>query len=204
MFSRSNPIWVSLGVAALMTVAGCGGKQVQRIDSDTTTDLSGRWNDTDSRLVSNQMVSAILTDAWLIRYQQAHPSDRPTVIVGTVRNRSSEHVATETFTKDIERAFVNSGTVRIVASSEERADLRDERTDQQDFSRPETVKRFGQEYGANYMLLGTINSITDQEEGDKVIFYQVDLELIDIETNEKVWLDQKEIKKYIGRGRFKG
>lgn len=188
----------------LLALAACGGKQVQRIDTDTVTDLSGRWNDTDSRLVSQQMVGDITTAAWLERYNSRNVGERPTVIVGNVRNRSSEHIATEVFTKDIERAFINTGTVRVVASSEERVDLRDERGDQQDFSSPETVKQFGREHGADYMLMGTINTITDEEGGEKVVFYQVDLELTDIETNEKVWIDQKQIKKYIGKDRYKG
>jgi len=191
-------------LAALMALAACGGKQVQRLETDTVTDLSGRWNDTDSRLVSQQMVGDITTAAWIERYNSRNAGGRPTVIVGNIRNRSSEHIATEVFTKDIERAFINTGSVRVVASSEERVGIRDERADQQDFSSAETVKAFGLEHGADYMLMGTINTITDEEGGERVVFYQVDLELTDIQSNEKVWIDQKQIKKYIGKDRYKG
>ena len=186
-------------------LAGCGGKKVvTRLDPNTAIDLSGRWNDEDSRLVSEEFVGKILEARWIERHDRTHDSAQPIVIVGLVRNKSTEHIATETFTKDIERAFINSGIVRVVASSEERVQIRDEREEQQDFSSPETVKKFGREAGADYMLMGTINSIEDQEEGEKVVFYQVDLELTDIETNEKVWLDQKELKKYIARSKYKG
>jgi uncharacterized protein (TIGR02722 family) len=189
----------------LMLLPACGSKKVvTRLDPTTAIDLSGRWNDEDSRQVSDQFVDEILQARWLERHDREHAGEEPIVIVGLVRNKSTEHIATETFTKDIERAFINSGIVRVVASSEERVEVRDEREDQQDFSSPETVKKFGREHGADYMLMGTINSIEDQEKGEKVVFYQVDLELTDIETNEKVWLDQKEIKKYIGRSQYKG
>ena len=47
------------------------------------------------------------------------------------------------------------------------------------------------------MLTGTINTIVDQEGNKKVVFYQVNLELSNIETTEKVWLGDKKIKKYI-------
>jgi uncharacterized protein (TIGR02722 family) len=186
-------------LAALVVLAGCGGTKVTRVDPSTAIDLSGRWNDTDSKLVSEQMVNEILNARWLINWDRANNESRPTVIVGTIKNRSSEHIATETFTKDIERSFINSGEVRLVASSEERGQVRDERRDQQDWSDPATVKQFGKELGADFMLMGTINSIVDQEGKDKVVFYQVDLDLTNIETNEKVWLNQKEIKKYIER-----
>ena len=121
---------------ALIAFAGCGGKTVQRIDTDSTIDLSGRWNDTDSRVVADEVIADVLAAPWLTRFEATHNNTRPTVIVGLVRNRSDEFVATETFTKDIERAYVNSGRVRVVASSAERESIRDERRDQADFSRP--------------------------------------------------------------------
>ena len=191
-------------VVGLVALAGCGGKEVTRIDTDTTVDLSGKWNDADSRMVSEEVIDDMLDSPWLVRFETRNDGNRPTVIVGLVRNRSDEHIVTETFTKDIERACVNSGDVRIVATSEERLDLRDERDDQADFSRPDTVKKFGMEYGADYMLMGTINKISDREGDEEIVFYQIDLELTDIETNEKVWIGGKKHKKYIGRSNFKG
>lgn len=185
-------------IASLATLAACGGKTVERIDTDTTVDLSGRWNDADSRMVGEEVVADVLTAPWITRFEASH-SERPTVIVGIVRNRSDEFIAVETFTKDVERAFVNSGRVRVVASSSEREELRDERSDQADFSSPETVKQFGREYGADYMMMGTINKITDEEGNQRVVYYQVDLELTSIETNEKVWIGGKKHKKLVTR-----
>jgi hypothetical protein len=123
--------------------------------------------------------------------------------VGTVRNKSSEHIEVATFIGDIERAFVNSNKVRVVATAEEREEIRDERMDQGKFASDETIKRFGQEQGADYMLIGTISSIIDQEGGDEVRFYQVDMTLVDIATNEKTWIGQKQIKKFVGRGAYR-
>ena len=42
-----------------------------------------------------------------------------------------------------------------------------------------------------------------QVEGKKVVFYKVNLELINIETSEKVWIGDKEIKKVIGQSKYK-
>jgi hypothetical protein len=188
---------LALGVA-LVVSAGCAKKTVQRIATDSVVDLSGRWNDTDSRLVSEEMIEDCLSRPWLqLHMERKHK--RPVVIVGLIRNKTTEHIATETFIGDIERAFVNSGQVEVVASAEERRQLRDERADQQTYASEETMKRWGREKGADYMLSGTISSITDEEGGEKVVYYQVDLALIDLEENTKVWIGQKKIKKYIGR-----
>lgn len=182
-------------------LGGCGGKTVQRIDTDSVTDLSGRWNDTDSRLVANEMIEDCLTARWKNSFTANQ--EKPAVIVGSMRNKSSEHIAVGTFIGDIERAFVNSGEVGVVASAEEREQVRDEREDQQQFSTEESAARWGREQGADFMLTGVINTIADREEGEQVMFYQVDMTLINLETNEKSWIGQKKIKKYIGRGKYK-
>ena len=177
-------------------------KVVSRIDVDEVTDLSGRWNDTDSRLVSEEMIQDCLSRPWKGRHWEEHKK-RPRVIVGRVRNKSSEHIAVGTFIGDIERAFINTGEAEVVASAEEREDIRDERADQQKYSSEESMKQWGRERGADYMLTGVINSITDQEGGESVIFYQIDLTLIDLESNAKVWAGQKKIKKFIARSKYK-
>jgi uncharacterized protein (TIGR02722 family) len=186
----------------MLIIWGCASKTtVSRIETDTITDLSGRWNDTDSRLVSEEMIRDCLNHQWL-RKHVAENGEKPVVIIGNIRNKSMEHIPTDTFIGDIERAFVNSGEVEVVANALERLDIRDERADQDQFASPETRKRMQEELGADYMMTGVINSIEDRADGEKVIFYQVDLTLIDIETNAKTWIGQKKIKKYIDRGRF--
>ena len=199
---NQKTIGIILGLVALMAAgAGCGGKSVSRISTDSVTDLSGYWNDTDSRLVADEMIEDCLTSAWKMSWTVKEK--KPSVIVGSMRNKSSEHIAVGTFIGDIERAFVNSREVTVVASAEEREQVRDEREDQQQFSSEETAKRWGRELGADYMLTGVINTIEDREDGEVVVFYQVDMTLIDLENNSKSWIGQKKIKKYIGRGKYK-
>lgn len=189
--------------AVIATGFGCSsGKQVTRIDPDETVDLSGRWNDTDSRLVSETMISDCMSRPWKAQHIDKK-GKRPVIIVGEIRNKSNEHIAVGTFVGDIERAFINSGEAEMVASAEEREQIRGERADQQQYSSEESVKQWGREHGADYMLSGVINSIEDSEGGNAVVFYQVDLNLIDLESNAKVWQGQKKIKKFIGRGAYK-
>ena len=191
--------WLAVAVCiGSLALPGCGSsKHVSRISEDSTTDLSGHWNDTDSRLVSEEMIGDCLARPWKTKHVQAR-RHKPTVIVGLVRNKSTEQIAVGTFIGDIERAFVNSGEVDVVANAIEREPVRAERDDQQMNSSDATMKQFGREQGADYMMGGVINTITDEEQGEKVVFYQVDLNLIDLESNAKVWLGQKKIKKYIG------
>ncbi|MBC8358989.1 MAG: penicillin-binding protein activator LpoB [Candidatus Aminicenantes bacterium] len=182
---------------------GCGGGvAVQRIATDEVTDLSGKWNDTDSRLVAEKMVADMMSRIWLPNFLK-EKGKNPTVIVGTIRNMSTEHVNMQVFTKDIERELINSGRVQFVASKREREEIRDERVDQQTYASLETAKRLGQEYGADFVLIGTFKSVEDVIERKKAILYSVDLELIDVEKNLKVWIGNKKIKKLIKRAGVK-
>lgn len=187
---------------ATLVVTACGGKKVQRISPESVTDLSGRWNDTDSRLVARALTEQSLEAEWADRYSERTGGERPTVIVGSFRNRAMEHIPVNAFLNDLERALVNSGRVRVVADREERETVRAERRDQQEQARADTRADLGRELGADYMLQGELYSLEDEEGDETTIYYQVDATLIDLETNAKVWVGQYRIKKYIERSRI--
>ena len=180
--------------------AGCGGggKTVTRVEPEKQIDLSGDWNDTDSRLVAEEMIGDVLSRPWLPDFR-GEKKRTPDVIVGTVRNRSAEHIPTIPFIKNLEKELINSGRVNFVANKEERTEVREERADQQENASPESMKKFQQEAGADFMLRGDISTIIDQEGGEKVKYYQVNLELVNIETNRKAWIGEKKIKKYVSQ-----
>ena len=122
---------------------------------------------------------------------------QPTVIVGEIRNLSHEHINVNTFVADMERSLINSGKVEFVASRTERQDVREEREDQDLHAREDTRKAMGQEIGADFMLKGTINTIVDPSGTKQVRYYQVNLTLISMADNRKVWVGQKKIKKFV-------
>jgi len=203
MKSSLSTIFFNLGLAMILTGSwGCATRTVSRIDPGTQVDLSGEWNDTDAKLVSEEMIGDCLKSPWLVRYSKKNGDKQPTIIAGSIMNKSMEHIATDVFLMDIERAMINSGSVQLVASSEERGEVRQERAEQQVNASLETLKKMGQEQGADYMLIGQVNQINDSEEGQQLKFYQVDMTLVNIETNVKTWVGQKKIKKYIGQGKF--
>jgi len=171
-------------------------RKVTRIDPSQQTDLSGRWNDSDSRLVANEMITQILSAAWRTNFEQKY-SRKPVLIVGSIKNKTSEHIDPVTFIKDLERACINSGTVSIVQSGDERNQLREERNEQQTFASEDTKKKWGKEKGADFMINGVISSIVDSYKNQRTIYYQINLELTDLETNEKVWIGDKKIKKVV-------
>ena len=187
--------------AMVAGLAGCGAEtKVTRVDAGVVTDLSGRWNDTDSRMVAESMVKEALEYPWLSNFSQTNRR-QPVVVVGTVLNNSHEHINVQTFVTDLERELTNSQKITFVAGKSEREEVRVERKEQAMYSREDTQKAPGKEIGADYMMKGTIATILDEADGTKAMFYQVDLQMVDLESNAKVWFGQKKIKKVIEKKR---
>jgi len=191
--------------AAVLAFVSCSpmpsGPTVHRTAANEAIDLSGEWNDVDSRLVSEEMVKDMLGRTWIDEFREGE-GGKPKLVVGHVANRSHDHIPVDTFIKDLERELINSGEVRFMASHGQRGQLGREKEYQARAASLESQKAMGRELGADFLLMGQINSIIDQAGGITLKYYQIELELIHIETGEKVWIGQKKIKKVIERGRW--
>lgn len=192
---------IALTLSSVLILGGCG-TTVERVDADTAVDLSGAWNDTDSQLTARTMVEDALSRPWFKKHMQAS-GKAPTVIVGKIKNLSHEHINTQTFIADIERELINSGDVEFVADATARKEIREERGDQDLNATEETRSEMGKEIGADYMMQGKINTIIDVDGTDQVRFYQVDLELISMRDNRKVWIGQQKIKKLVENSKMR-
>ena len=182
--------------STVLFLASCSNRTVTRIDPATQIDLSGNWNNTDSRLTAKEITGQILNEKWIVNHVAAK-GKKPVVIVGMITNKSHEHIEAETFMKDLEIGFIESDKVGLVQSGKKREEMRAEKADQQTNASQSTMKKFGLEKGADYILQGSINSIVDAYKREKTVTYQVNLELTNIETNEVVWIGEKKIAKLV-------
>ena len=192
-----------LVLGTVVFVNGCGKSvEVARVDSGKEIALTDKWNDEDSRLVAEEMINDMLSYPWISQFNQRFPGKEPLVTVQRVRNKSHEHIAVDTFVNDIKRAVIRSGKAGFIATLEERQDTRAEIADQDMNASADTRMEMGEEDGANFALSGTINSIVDQLDNQRVTYYQVDLKLINLQTAREVWNGSKKIKKFIERKSF--
>lgn len=182
-------------IAFILILSSCAHK-VTRIDPVDTPDISGNWNYTDSRMTAEEMINQSLTGKWLGDHLQTK-GKKPVVIVGFVTNKSHEHIEAETFMNDLEKSFVTTEKVGLVQSGKKREEMRGEKSDQQTNASVSTMKKFGLEKGADYILQGSINSIVDAFKRKKTVTYQIDLVLTNIETNEVVWIGDKKLSKNV-------
>jgi len=189
-------IFLNIALIGALAISMQSCHTVSRVDTDSTMDISGKWNDADSRMTAETLTEQILGEIWLNKFKKENQR-KPVVIVGFVKNKSHEHIEAETFMKNIERSFIQSQKIRLVQGGDKREQIRGERADQQTNSSVSTMKQFGLEVGADFMVQGDINTIVDAYNRKKVVYYQVNLELTHLQTSEVVWIGEKKIKKYV-------
>lgn len=187
---------LALGALAL---TGCGETTVVRTASSGSRDLSGRWNDVDSKNVSIDIKDRALKASWPDRYMEKNKKN-PTVVLGKFIVRADgEVINTDIFLKALRNEFINSGKIDVLDDPEQtRAIL----TDQAGYA--DKAKELGKELAADYVLKGSINVQNDSEGRNSVKFYVVDFELTDIQTRKIVWADRTDpIRKEVEQSRFK-
>ncbi|NCD04653.1 MAG: penicillin-binding protein activator LpoB [Spirochaetia bacterium] len=194
---------ISLMILSAIIITSCATSGVDRLDENYNEDLSGYWNDTDIRIVSESLVNECLSAPWILDYLMNSGNMKPTVIVGQIQNRSSEHMDTTIISKKFEMALVNSGKVNTVADFYFRDDVREEKLDQQYNASSETAAQLGEETGADFMLQGSVKFNLDQVSNTAIRTYYVDMELINIETGQKVWLGQDTVKKKVQKSSYR-
>jgi uncharacterized protein (TIGR02722 family) len=183
-------------IALVMITLSCQPHSVTRVTPDTQIDLSGRWNDSDSRMVADKMINDLFSSERYKEYAEQR-SKKPVIVVGLIKNKTSEHIDAANYIKKFEMAIYNANVADLVESEEFRDQLRKERAEQQDFADPATMAQWGKETGADLMLFGEMSSETDTYNNRRVVNYITTLFLTSVETNKRVWYGQHEIKKLV-------
>lgn len=203
MIQSKKSLVIALVVAVPMILTACAPVEVQRVDPNQEIALTDRWNAKDSELVATAMIEDMLSFPWIAKHNTRY-QQRPTVVIQRVGNESHEEIEVATFINDLKRSLIRSGEVDFVALTQERRMVRKERAENEVHRRAGTGAASGQETGANYALSGVINSFVDSSGGKRVTSYQIDLKLIDMETNLEVWNGQKKIQKLQTKNKFLG
>jgi len=164
-------------------------KEEEQIDSTPNSKILNNserninWNDTDSRLVAEQMIKDLMYRPWLQDFILLENS-KPILCVGVINSNSLDNQQVDGFIKALERELINSGKVKFSITERNNAD---------------NYKLCG----ADFVIKGVIKSNIDQAGNRKAIFFQIDLELVDIKLNKKIWIGSKEIRKTLVNREYK-
>ncbi|WP_448552854.1 penicillin-binding protein activator LpoB [Thalassotalea montiporae] len=179
---------------SVMALAGCSSKQVVSYGDATaveTTDIN--FGSTDLQTVANQMTDSLIASPIIGSLTQ---NKRPVVFIERLKNKTSEHIDTESITDSISTKVLRSGKFRFVDMSRVEAVRK-----QLDFQQtgglvdPSKAIQFGQQVGAEYMLYGNLSSIVKTNEDKKDVYYKFTMRLMDLKSGIIEWADETEIRK---------
>ncbi|NBO39599.1 hypothetical protein EBU99_13555 [bacterium] len=158
--------------------------------------VGSRWSDTDNQEVAREIVKKALLSHWLDRVK----SGPPKVGVGRVRNMTSEEIDTTALVNFMQDELINSGKVTFVANDESTRQAIDaELARQETYTKSSERSEVGQQSGIQYLFQGDINSKTEQDEDLKVINYQVNFKLINLQSTQIEWSGQHRVRKKFER-----
>ena len=196
---------IVLVLMAMLCVSSVFAKKpkVKRVDADTVIDLDGYWNDTDIRLVCETIVNDCVSSPRVAKFEKTK-GRVPHVIVGKIKNDSSERIDTSIVAKKMQTAIINNGALEFVASKDERGELREEKADQAEHVEYGTAKEIDNEKAADYIMTGSVKTQVESAGKYTVRSYFVYVTLTDIESNKIIWQgENSEIKKYIKNQKVK-
>ena len=179
-----------LGLAVLL--GGCTNK-ISYGDAQATETTTIDFGSTDLQKIASDMVDSMMSSGSVAAITQ---NKRPIVFVERIKNKTSEHIDTESITDTISTKMLNSGKFRFVDMDRVesvRKQLKFQNNDE--LVNQSSAIQFGQMVGAQYMLYGNLSSIVKDAGSDKDVYYKMTMRLMDLKTGLIEWADETEIRK---------
>ena len=189
-------LWI--GIFSSVVVTGCVTKSKGYTDANEVVVVGTKWSDSDNQIVAEAIVKQALAAGW---FAEASKNGKPKIGVSKVRNLTSEEIDTDALVNYMKNDLINSGKVTFVANQDiDRGDIEKEMAYQQGGAvKKETRAKVGQQTGVGYLLRGDVSAKNEMDDNVKMVNYQVNFRLINLETSEEIWSGQKRIRKQYER-----
>ena len=151
------------------------------------------------------MIAAKMVDDMMVfpPIVQMTQNRRPVVFVDRIKNKTTEHVDTESITDTIQSKLINSGKFRFVDMSVvDRVRQQLEYQSDSGMVDQSTAAAMGRQIGAELMMYGNFSSIVKRDGRTKDVYYKFTLKLLNIQTGIIEWTNEKEIRKTRSKSLF--
>ena len=191
---------VLASVATVVALTGCASTQVNYGDAQSVETLNKDFGSTDLQMIADKMVTDMLSFPVVVQLTQ---NRRPVMFVDKIRNKTQEHIDTESITDTIQNKLINSGKFRFVDMTAANA-MADQLNYQKNSGlvNQATSVKAGGHIGAEYMLNGNLSSIVKNVGGKSDVYYKFTLKLQNVQTGIVEWTSEKEIRKSAERSAF--
>jgi uncharacterized protein (TIGR02722 family) len=202
---RRHILGSAITLALLVGVSGCASNKpafssgnVSYGDTKAEENLTNEIGLTDFQMMAEKMTTSLLTSSIITS------SQKPTITIAEIKNKTSEHIDTRAIALKIKTQLSKSQTVRFMTDRADDSDSLKEiqRQSQSGLYKQSKAAKMGQREAAKYRLHGEITSIVKRAGDIKNIDYILNLTLEDVEAGEEVWVEEKEIRKTSERPTF--
>lgn len=188
---------LALGMA--LVLSGCASR-VDYGDAQARETVTADFGSTDLQMIATKMVDDMMVFPPIVEMTRER---RPVLFVDRIKNKTSEHIDTESVTDTIQSKLINSGKFRFVDMSVVDR-VREQLEYQQDSGMVDqaSAAQMGRQIGAEFMLYGNLSSIVKRDDSTKDVYYKFTLKLLNIQSGIIEWSGEKEIRKTRKRSLF--
>jgi len=201
MEKMMKQVLAATAVAAVLFLAGCAGT-VQYGDAGSAKPLSTEFGSSDLQQIAESMVDSMISFPPMVEMTSQR---RPVVTVDKVKNKTMQHIDTESITDSIRTRLVRSGKFRFIDRTTD-AQTVEELKIQQDSGLVDkkTAVDFGQQIGAEFILTANFSEIRQKSGAVSDVYYKFTMNLKNLKTGILEWSDEKEIRKTYKKPLFGG
>lgn len=187
--------FAAAALAALL--AGCA-TTVEYGDATSSKPISTGFGSSDLQQIAATMVDSMLMDEVL---QDISADGPPLLVVDKVKNKTMQHIDTESVTDSIRTKLIRSRKFSFQDRTTEAA-LSEELAYQQAAATDPIAA--GQQDAPRYMLTSNLTEIEQEQGRLKDVYYKFTMSLRDLKSGRLIWADEKEIRKQKTRSVFGG
>ena len=184
-------LWVAAGLLALLA-SGCA-TTVEYGDATSSKPISTEFGSSDLQQIAATMVDSLLVFPPVMDLTATR---RPVLMVDTVKNKTMQHIDTESVTDSIRTKLIRSGKFRFTDRTTDAA-IKEELGVQNDSGLvdPSTAIAFGQQIGAEFMLTANLSEISQRAGRVNDVYYKFTMNLRNLRTGIIEWADEEQIRK---------
>lgn len=190
---RTQTILTALCTLSLLAAACQGPRAYTRgeyADPNAIELLSDNFSENDLQLIARRMVESLQESPAFARIE-----GQPMVMVGEMRNRTSEHIDMASLSDKVRVQLIQTGKFSFIDRDARQQIAEEYEYQQSGYVRPDQAAGPGEQHAAEYVLTGSISSIVQQAGRDKMIYYKMTMQLTNLRTGVIEWADEKELRK---------
>lgn len=186
----------------IFLISGCASPVVKYKDANSPQLVSADFSSSDLQQIVKSMVDSMLISSAVSPATVGHT---PVILVDQIKNKSMQHIDTESITDSIRSQLIQSGRFRFIDRLTDEAAIKEINTQKESklIDQLKTVS-IGKQYGAEYLLTGSVAEITQNNNRVEDVYFKITLNLKNLTTGLLDWSSEKEIRKTSTRRVFGG